>query len=157
MQSFSLNKKQTKNIAPPSPTMQLGHWGTTVEEMYQITCSFFWRLKRHSSTFFTDSVVLPKTCKHTVMCGIGYTLNKRSWGNPLTQIKIPYRTETTISLLSTKLKDVLTWLTKKKKKKKQIWVQHFNWFSVLCFFLCYTFYNLPWCLTTFIDLICAYA
>ena len=38
---------------------------------FQITCGFFWIHKRFYSTFSTYAVVLPKTCKHTLMCNIG--------------------------------------------------------------------------------------
>ena len=36
--------------------------------MYQITFSFPWSHKRLNITFFTYAVVVPKTCKHTLMC-----------------------------------------------------------------------------------------
>ena len=49
------------------PAMQLNHRVTSLEEVYQITCSFLWSHIRLYTKSITYAVVLPKTCKHTLM------------------------------------------------------------------------------------------
>ena len=64
-----------------SPTMQLSHWVTSLEAVYQITCSFLWS---HNKLYTTAPVlvVLSKTCEHTLMCKIGavYPLTENADG-----------------------------------------------------------------------------
>ena len=59
------------NLAPTLPTMQFSHTGTSLEAIYQITCSFLWSHKRRYTSIFIYVVVLLKTCKHTLMCTTG--------------------------------------------------------------------------------------
>ena len=52
------------DLVPALPTMQLSHWGTSLEALYQITYSFLWRKKKKKSLFttiFTNTVAFP--CK----------------------------------------------------------------------------------------------
>ena len=58
-------------LAPTLPTMQVSHWVTSLEAIYQITWNFLWNQKKALHYFFTYAVVLHKTCKHTLMCKIG--------------------------------------------------------------------------------------
>ncbi len=44
---------------------------TSLEAIYQISPSFFWSHKRLYTTLFTHAVVMPNTCKYTLMTKIG--------------------------------------------------------------------------------------
>ena len=53
-----------QNLVPTLPTIQLNHQ-TSLEDVYQISCSFIWSQKKGLYYFFfIYAVVLPKTCKH---------------------------------------------------------------------------------------------
>lgn len=52
-----------QNQATTLPIMQ--HW---LQSIYQITRSFLWHHKRLDATFSTYAVVLPKMCKHYLVC-----------------------------------------------------------------------------------------
>ena len=51
-----------KTLAPTLPTMQLCHRLTSLEAVYQITCSFLCSHKRLFYCVFSHAVVLLKTC-----------------------------------------------------------------------------------------------
>ena len=48
-----------QKLVPTFPTMQLSHWVTSLEAVYQITWSFLGSHKRLYATLFTYSVLLP--------------------------------------------------------------------------------------------------
>ena len=43
-----------QNLAPTLPTMQPSHWVTSLEAVYQITCSILWSHERLYTAFFND-------------------------------------------------------------------------------------------------------
>ena len=50
---------------------------TSLEAVYQITCSFLWCQKRLITTFCTYAVVLYESCKHTLISKVGGVILKK--------------------------------------------------------------------------------
>ena len=61
---YKLATVSQRVLKPSLPTMYFTHWVTSLEAVYQMTCSFLWR-QTTLFFFFFFLHMLPRTCNHT--------------------------------------------------------------------------------------------